>query len=188
MSPRISVITAALPTRLALLHTCVESVNAQTLPPVEHCIAIDHERAGTGAVKTRMLAGARGDWIAPLDDDDVLLSNHLATLAGYAPDADVVYSFCRVEGRDGWNPNRTFDAAALRQGNFIPATALIRRELAIAVGGWRDSASCPHGWEDWDFWLRCLDLGARFVCAPSVTWVYRFHGRNKTYHGEQGAS
>lgn len=188
MSPRISVITAALPSRLALLHTCIQSVTEQTLPPVEHCISIDHERAGTGAVKTRMLWGARGDWIAPLDDDDVFLSNHLATLAGYAPDADIVYSFCRVEGRDGWNPNRTFDADALREGNFIPATALIRASLLRDLGGWPDSADSPNGWEDYALWLKALDAGARFVCAPSVTWVYRFHGRNKTYHGEQGAS
>lgn len=188
MSPRISVITAALPTRLALLHSCVESVNQQTLPAIEHRIAIDLERAGTGAVKTALLAGARGDWVATLDDDDVLLPNHLATLAGHAPDADVVYSFCRVDGRPGWNPNRTFDPDALRAGNFIPATALIRTSLLRDLGGWPDSADSPNGWEDYALWLKALDAGARFVCAPSVTWIYRFHGGNKTYRGEQEAS
>lgn len=188
MSPRISVITAALPSRLALLHSCISSVTNQTYEPVEHLVGVDHQRAGTGSVKSRLVLAAQGDWIATLDDDDVLLPNHLATLASYATDADIVYSYCRVEGRDGWNPNRPFDAEALRVGNFIPATALIRRSLLVQVGGWRDSADCPHGWEDWDLWLRCLDAGARFVCAPSVTWVYRFHGRNKTFLGERMAA
>jgi hypothetical protein len=80
-----------------------------------------------------------------------------------------------VEGRGAWNPNAPFDAERLRQGNYIPATTLIRAELCAELG-WR--ADAQHGFEDWDFWLRALDAGASFACIPEVTWLYRFHGEN----------
>ena len=96
-----------------------------------------------------------------------------------------MYSWCRVTGRTGWNPNALFDADRLRDGNYIPSTVLLRRSLVDALDGWRDSSEVPHGWDDWDFWLRALDVGARFVCAPVVTWSYRFHAGNKTIHGEE---
>ena len=188
---RISVITAALPSRFDLLAQACKSVRAQTLPAVEHLIGIDYARRGTSAVRNDLLRASTGDWVAVLDDDDVLLPNHLATLAKAAqesPDSDIVYSYCRVEGRPGWTPNRPFDAAELERGNYIPATTIIRRALLDTLGGWQDSRNCPNGWEDWDLWLRALDHEAQFVCAPVETWVYRFHGRNKTYLGEAAAA
>ena len=185
MTLSISVITASLPTRSAMLAEAVASVADQTFQPLEHLIAIDYEREGTGAVKTRLAGLARGDWVATLDDDDELDPEHLAVLAAETDEADIVYSWCRVEGRPGWSPNRDFDPDALRESNFIPATALIRWHLA--ENGWRDSAKCEHGWEDWDFWLRALDAGARFRCVPQVTWTYRCHPGAKTLCGEKGA-
>ena len=188
MTARISVITAALPSRLPMLAQAVASVSAQTFQPVEHLILVDHDRRGTGAAKTQLAHAARGDWVATLDDDDLLDPDHLALLAGYMLSADIVYSWCRVVGRDGWTPNRHFDADALRRSNFIPATALIRRDLIVQLGGWRDSAVCEHGWEDWDFWLRALNALTVFRCVPEVTWTYRFHPGSKTVRGEKQAA
>lgn len=182
---RIAVVTPALPTRGGMLAECVASVAAQTLAPVEHLIGVDHERVGTARVKTRLSrAAVSAEWIAPLEDDDLADPDHLQTLAEHADQADVVYSWCRVTGRTGWDPNSEFDADRLRHGNYIPSTALIRRSLIDVLGGWRDSKTVAYGWDDWDFWLRALDAGARFRCAPHVTWTYRFHAGNKTLLGE----
>lgn len=170
--PRISVLTPALPDRLPLLAECVASVRAQTLRPTAHLIQLDYERRGCAAVLNVLLAAAaEAEWVALLADDDLFLPHHLATLAAHT-DADIIYPYCRVVGRD-WNPNAPFDEAQLRAGNFIPSTTLIRRSLADRLGGWRTDAA--NGFEDWDFWLRALDAGGRFRCVPEVTWVYRFH-------------
>ena len=184
----VSVLTAALPSRLAMLGDACASVRAQRHPAAEHLIGVDYDRRGSSAVRNDLLAAANGSWVAVLDDDDVLLPNHLEALIAASADADVVYSFCQVTGRpDGWTPNREFDADALREGNFIPVTALIRRSLLDELGGWRNSADCLYGFEDWRLWLDALDAGARFVCVPEVTWVYRFGSTNKTFVGEKAA-
>lgn len=184
---KVSVITAAIPPRLDSLNTAAESVRAQTFAADEHLVAVDYARRGTARVVTQLAHAARNEFVATLEDDDLWYPNHLATLvkAQRLTDADIVYSWCDVEGRD-WNPNHAvFDGDRLLRENFIPATALIRRSLIADLGGWRDGTA--NGWEDWDFWLRAHLAGASFHVEPVVTWRYRFHGGNKTFLGEKAA-
>ena len=183
----ISVITASIPSRSAMLAECLASVAAQTLPPLEHLVGIDHARWGSSAVRNALLAGARGDWIAVLDDDDIAWPQHLEKLAAKADEADIVYSFCEVTGKQ-WNPNACFDPERLRSNNYIPVTSLIRTDVLRSLNGWRDSQDCDNGLEDWDLWLRALNAGARFACLDEVTWTYRFHGGNKSVRGESEAT
>lgn len=182
----ISVITASIPPRQAMLAECMAAVAAQTLPPLEHLVGIDFARWGSSPTRNALVAGARGDWIAVIDDDDLMYPEHLAKLSAIT-EADVVYSFCDVTGK-AWNPNGAFDEHRLRGMNYIPITSLIRTDLLRSLGGWRDSSACQGGLEDWDLWIRALDAGARFACVEEVTWLYRFHGGNKSVRGEAEAA
>ena len=179
---RVVVMTPSLPERAEFRAECVESVKAQTLKPVAHVVMLDYERVGPAVMLNRMLPAciaAEADWIAQLADDDLMDSHHLETLVANSAEADILYSYCRVTGR-GFNPNSPFDADRLRRENYIPATTLIRTSLCEELGWRSDSA---YGFEDWDFWLRALDAGARFVCVPEETWTYRFHGSNLSTGG-----
>lgn len=178
MGERVVAVTASLPERHQFRADAIASVAAQTFAPVAHIVAIDYERAGPASMLNRMLPTALAtgaDWVAQLADDDVLYPHHFETMISHADDADVVYTYCDVEGRGAWNPNAPFDAARLRRENYIPATTMIRADLCEQLG-WREDAA--HGWEDWDFWIRALDAGAVFRCVPERTWLYRFHGSN----------
>ena len=191
MSDRVAVITPSLPSRSFPLARAAESVAGQTVPPAAHLIAVDHARKGTAAVRNALAVSALSldaDWIAPLDDDDILYPHHLHTLLDTAKreEADVVYSYCDVVGR-AWNPNSPLDELRLRRENYIPITALISARVWETLDGWKDSSEVANGWEDWDFWVRALDAGFRFANAPLVTWEYRFHAGNKTLLGEAGA-
>ena len=170
---RIAVLTPTIPERAEMLEECKASVRAQTLQPVEHLIELDEKRTlACGPQLNRMAKRTDCEWLATLADDDLLLPHHLETLAAHADEADVVYSYCEVTGRD-WSPNMPYDPDA--DMPQIPATALIRRSLWEEVKWGKDLRA-----EDNDFWLRCQRKGARFVCVPEVTWVYRFHGHNKS--------
>ena len=182
---RIAVITASLPTRGTphLMLACA-SVTAQTLQPSQHLIGVDYAREGSAAARNRLAFAADAEWLAFLDDDDILYPNHLQVLAALG--GDIAYTGCDVSGRERWNPYRPFDADALRVGNYIPATVLMRRSFFLRLGGFRPSSEVAHGWEDWDLWLRALDSGAQFRSSGERTWQYRFHEGCKTYRGEKG--
>lgn len=200
---KVAVITAALPTRGHLLADAIASVATQTLPAHRHLVAVDLQREGSAAVRNQLAAAAYDcDWLAFLDDDDVLYPHHLERLvaAGEEHGADLVYPWCDVEGRsDGWNPSRSFDADALRQGNYVPITCLVRRRTFDRLGGFRPFEQWPpemqtfdgggfRGHEDWDLWIRMLDAGCSFVCVPERTWRYRLHAGSKTVVGERTAA
>jgi len=164
-----------------MLAECIASVQKQTHKPTEHLIAVDYARAGPSEMRNRLLASAIGEWIAVLDDDDLLLPQHLQKLS--AAPGDIIYGYCEVTGRSEWNPNRGFSASDLRHGNYIPVTALVRASLLHELHGWRSKEDSHAGLEDWDLYLRALDAGATFTCVPEVTWIYRFHGGNRTDRG-----
>lgn len=178
-TPRVAVLTVTLPGRQGLLMECAESVAAQTYRSVVHFVEQGEKGdGGPAAVRNRMAAQVRtADWLFFLDDDDVIDPTCISTLVAHSDDADVVYPWCRVTGRDGFNPNSHFDAAHLRRSNFIPVTALVRKTAFDAVGGF------PLDWEceDWGLWCELLEAGYRFHCVPIELWDYRFHhGGNRS--------
>lgn len=178
---RIGVVTVSLPERHEFRAECIRRVEQQTLRPVIHAIGVDHERVGVATMLNRMLpslVAADCEWVAQIADDDIMYPQHLERLAAHSADADIVYSYCDVEGRDGFGVNETFDATKLRHVNYIPATTLIRTSLCVELG-W--DAHARSGYEDHDFWLRALDHGARFACVQEHTWLYRFHGANLSF-------
>lgn len=164
-----TVITPTLPERASLLEDCKASVAAQTVP-VTHLVYVDQDRLGPQLVRNALAASCTTSWILPLDDDDVLDPDCVERLLHFSGDHDVVYPFCRMEGRtDGWVPNRLFNPKTLMRRNFIPVTALIRKTMFDTVGGYK-----PVPLEDWVLWQWILLHGGRFKCVPEVLWTYRF--------------
>lgn len=175
LRPMVSVITATIPGREAMLEECVASVHAQTFDHWEHLVLLDEKREGCSVMCNRMVAEARGEWLFLLADDDLALPGCLAHHLAHSADADVVYTPPLVWGlHDPW---WFFQAPPV-----IPATALIRRELWDACGGYDESARRE---EDRGLWMKAVELGARFVRAEGQpTWVYRLnHGGNKSLVG-----
>lgn len=169
--------TASLPERSKLLDECRRSVAAQTVS-CEHVFGIDVDREGPGIVRNRLAESTDADWLLPVDDDDLLDPTYVERLLPHLDGADVVYPWCRVEGKPDWTPNRLYRPETLLRGNSIPVTALIRRSLWVELGGWR-----AVEFEDYDLWRRALGVGARFRCVPEVLWSYRIlaSGQSRNY-------
>jgi len=165
---RIAVITPSKPNRAKLLEECKESVRKQTYPAEIHAIEIDEQKVGPAILRNKLVAGLPPgiDWIAPLDDDDVIFPNHLQLLAAQSENADVVYS---PPSKYGSGSIHAFNPKELPGRNHIGMTSLIRRSMFEKVNGFWDKAR----FEDWDLWLRILKAGGRFVYVPTPTWTYR---------------
>lgn len=172
----VAVVTSAIPERLDLLAESLDSVAKQSRQPDEQLICIDYQHRGTAATLNRALRGVTSDFVAVLQDDDLLYPHHLETLLDNCEGADVVYPRCDAD----WpvvNVDADFNPKLLRFCNYIPATALIRTDTLRKVGGWPDD-----NWEDHELWKRLLDVDAVFRKVDVVTWHYRRHGRpQKTF-------
>lgn len=175
----IAVITPSLPSRSNMLADCIASVDTQTFPAAAHLIGMDTRREGPAKVRARLLTAVDTEWVAFLDDDDVLDPWHLETLAN-APEADVVIPYCRFDGAPLPKQfcNRPFDPDALKRHGIFPITVLARTEAVKAAGGFRSD----ERYEDWELWKRMTANGCTFEVVPVVTWTYRTSAPNRRTH------
>lgn len=176
-------ITPTIPERSELLREARDSVAAQTFAVVEHLVEVDTDGDGPSVLRNRMADRARGDWLLPLDDDDLLDVDYVETVAPHlSDDVDIVYTWCRVDGLPDWTPNRLFNDALLLKGNFIPVTACLRRSLVLELGGWPEPPERLQPGEDWELYKLALGAGAVFKLVPEVVWTYRVQPGSRNRH------
>lgn len=123
------------------------------------------------------LAHARGELVIFLDDDDLLLPDHLARLVEALrrePGRRAAYAGVRVD--DGTGAVDLYDAevtpARMLAWNHLPIHAvLFERSLAEEGCAFDEDLDL---YEDWDFWLQ-VSRRTGLARAPGVSAVYRAH-------------
>ena len=205
--PLISVVMPTYNPDIAHLRAAIDSVLNQLYARFELCIADDastrpevretietyaqrdprvkfvfREHNGhISAASNSALKLASGEFVALLDQDDLLADYALAAVAKAiesAPDAGLIYS-----DEDKINDSgRRFDphfkpqwnAFLLRSQNYICHLAVMRRSLIEAVGGFREGF---EGSQDHDLVLRCSERlrDDQIVHIPLVLYHWRVH-------------
>jgi hypothetical protein len=119
---------------------------------------------------------ANTEWVVFLDSDDILYPNYLRRVFEEQTKmgADVVWPWFDVLGADDPFPmhrNRQWDPA---EPHIFPITTLVRRELAIDVGGFpmKEPAGKWCLGEDYPFWCALSDAGAKFHHFPENLWEW----------------
>ena len=128
------------------------------------------------------LKAAQGDFLGFLDDDDLLLPNHveqLMTVIQKEEDLQVVFSDARLEKKDQNGDfqtihilNSPFSRQRLQYENYIPIHCLLFSKQLLDKGCAFDESF--NIFEDWDFWLQ-LSQYSDFHRVEGVSAVYRVH-------------
>jgi glycosyltransferase involved in cell wall biosynthesis len=141
---------------------------------------------GPAVARNRALRKAGGELVVFLDADDFWLPTYLDRLVkrydeGLASGirVGIVTSDAKRLGADGYCPQTYFEVygypteltvTRLLQTNPIYVGSLVPHVLIDELGGF-----CPElfGTEDWDLWLRIVEIGYRVLVIPEPLAVYR---------------
>jgi glycosyltransferase involved in cell wall biosynthesis len=186
----------------------VASALHQTLPPLEVIVCDDgstddlegalapyrdrirllrQENSGAASARNHALRAASGEFVAPLDSDDVFLPERLEALgqlaamrtdldllstdAYFDADGEIVGRFY-AENRFAVENQRT----AILEGCFVGWPAA-RRARLLAVGGFDESLVTA---DDWDAWIRLILDGAKAGLVPEPLLRYRLRAGSLT--------
>jgi glycosyltransferase involved in cell wall biosynthesis len=140
-------------------------------------VCVSQSHLGLPAARNAGIGAARGKYILPLDADDVLRPEYVATCLATlkeAPTAAFAYTAYEVFGtRRGIEQLEEYNLYRLLDRNVLPYAALIRKRDLENIGGYDESMRL--GYEDWELWLR-LGASQRFgAYVPQCLFRYRKH-------------
>ena len=123
---------------------------------------------------------AQAKYVVCLDADDIIHKRYCSTcleVLKSRTDIGFVYTTTKVFGHKNklWS-NITFSKLHLLLDNYIPYSAMFRRELWENIGGFDENMR--FGYEDWDFWLAAVEKGWSGFHVPENLFLYRKHGES----------
>ena len=143
-------------------------------------LLLQHERnRGAAAARNTAIEHVTSEYVFVLDADNEIYPRCLESLRRALDTEHQAFAYSIIEqfgdvrsivGNEGWSPAR------IAQGNYVDAMALLRRDTWERVGGYRP-ARVP-GWEDYDFWCRCVEANLAGVLVPEILCRYRVHRRS----------
>lgn len=176
------------------LDECIESVLTQIVKPHEIILVddgstdnslkiarkypikvISQVNKGLSSARNTGIMNATGDWILPLDADDILLPNAIERLEQTIKEtsADVIgLSFKEFGLRQTQiilMPNPKMED--FKEGNRIGYCSAVRKSKLLEIGGY--SPRMIFGYEDLALWFDLLLRGAQIITIPEILWLYR---------------
>lgn len=141
------------------------------------------ENRGVSAARNLGISEARGEYILPLDADDLIAPEYMQRAVGVLdaePEVGIVYGERVLFGeKEGSDALPEYDRRAILVDNCICPAAFFRKCDWEAVGGYNEKM--VHGWEDWDFWIALTSLGKQVVKIPERLFFYRVRSASRDH-------
>lgn len=143
-------------------------------------IYLEQPNRGTSGARNAALRASSGEYIVPLDADDLMYPDCItACLGAFTLDIKFVYPDYFVFGNRNYRQDLpAYNLYQLLDRNFLPYAALIHRSAWEESGGYDEAMLL--GYEDWEFWLRLGSLGRFGRRVPQPLFRYRKHGETRS--------
>jgi glycosyltransferase involved in cell wall biosynthesis len=154
-------------------------VARQIIDKYPHCSIrlLEKQNSGLSDARNIGIREACGEWILPLDSDDMFAPDYMARavhIIATNPSVNVVTTNEQAFGAlpHAWIPNEYTPKRILTENTFIYASLYTKR-LWRAVGGYYPGI--PWGAEDWNFWITCSKAGIVHKRIYEKLFLYRTH-------------
>ncbi|MDO6812433.1 glycosyltransferase [Tenacibaculum soleae] len=194
----LSIVIPVYNTPIAFLSECIESLDHIPLSIAYEVIIVNDEstnedtlnylsnldkkkyhiiykkNGGPGSARNVGIKKAKGEYIFPLDADDILNGDFslFVTYLKENDSVDVLYGDLLYFGDvNKVEKNHEFNKIALWfENNIVPMCSFVRRSLWEKVEGFDENLKT---FEDYDFWIQCAVKGGEFKYLPMSTYKYR---------------
>lgn len=133
------------------------------------------DNGGPSRARNYGIERARGEFILPLDADDLIMPTYLekaVAVMDSAPNMGIVYCEAELFGkRTGKWILPEYSLATMLHNNVIFVTSLFRKSDWQVAGGFNENLK--FGIEDYDFWLSIIELERDVYKIPEVLFKYR---------------
>ncbi len=146
------------------------------------------ENKGVGFARKAVLALARHDLVALMDDDDIMLPDRLDRQVAFMnahPDVSVMSSWAYLIDGAGKIIGKSCPEVDLERAKaelnprlcleLIQPAVMLRKQDAMKVGGYREGLRCL---EDRDLWARMVTAGCKLAVQPEFVLQHRLHGKS----------
>jgi glycosyltransferase involved in cell wall biosynthesis len=135
---------------------------------------------GVSGARNNGIAASTGRYILPLDADDMIRPQMLErTVALLEADhaVSIAYTDWQQTGTDSTLQAGPWELVSMCAGNRIPYCSLYRRGAWAVTGGYNPKQAL---WEDYDFWLGCLEHGVEGERIAEPLFLYRARPGTRT--------
>jgi SAM-dependent methyltransferase/predicted O-methyltransferase YrrM len=137
---------------------------------------VEQTNQGLSSARNAGIAAANGEYIMPLDADDILAENALTDLLEICLKSNVPcvafgsYQMFGTENRivpsyELYSPEN------IKQSNMIHPSSLYHKSIWDLVSGYK--VGMKEGYEDWEFWVNCHKHNIPFLGTREVVVNYR---------------
>jgi glycosyltransferase involved in cell wall biosynthesis len=136
---------------------------------------IYQQNDGSSSARNAGISLAKGEYILPLDADDLINDKYIEkALNSYKDNKNLKLVYCKANKFGTQNMYWDLEPYSYQNlliNNCIFCSAVYRKSSWEQIGGY--NTHFKKGLEDWDFWIRLLNIESEVFQIPEILFYYR---------------